>query len=145
MDFILNEAFEDKFIWFSDETAEEEYSKNESDSFIENDDDKMFLCDEGGEQESSFYRGIDNKNEGVKFFNQDLEANPENFDEDYLKTMNSLNFLIQRIVKKLNLILLKTVKIYQTFLKTAFCGLIILIICFFIQLFMVLCIINLMN
>ena len=61
------------------------YSENESDSFIEDDDDKMFVCNEGGEQELSFCRGIDNKNELVKFFNQDLEANPENFDEDYFE------------------------------------------------------------
>ena len=62
MDFILNEAFEDEFIEFSDSTTEEEYSEDESDSFVEND-------VEDGEQEPSFYRSIDNKNERVKFFN----------------------------------------------------------------------------
>ena len=85
MDFILNEAFEDEFTEFSDKTTEEEYSENESDSFIENNDDKMFVCDQGGEQEWSFYKGIDNKNERVKFVNQNLAANPEKFDKDYFE------------------------------------------------------------
>ena len=144
MDFILNEAFEDKFIWFSDETAEEEYSKNESESFIENDDGKMFVCDEGGEQELSFYRGIDNKN-GVKFFNQDLEANPENFDEDYFEDDEQPELFNPENSEETEFDSFENCQDLSNILKTAFCGLIILIIHFFIQLCMVLCIINLMD
>ena len=76
MDFILNEAFEDEFIEFSDSTTEEENSEDESDSFVEND-------VEDGEQEPSFYRSIDNKNERVKFFIQKFETDSEKIDEDY--------------------------------------------------------------
>ena len=73
MDFILNEAIEeeDDFkIDFFDE-SEGEYSEEEEN--------KMFVCnsssDEDGEQEASFYRSLNNKEEWVKFRNQ--TTNPE--------------------------------------------------------------------
>ena len=64
MDFILNEAIEegeDDFkLVFSDD-SQEEYSEKE---------DEMFICDkpddEDGEQDASFYRSLNNKEEQVK-------------------------------------------------------------------------------
>ena len=80
MDFILNEAIEEEDNYklvFSDD-SEEDYSKEE-DSFVENNEDKMFVCysssDEDGEQGASFYRSVNNKEEHVKFPNQ--TRNPE--------------------------------------------------------------------
>ena len=67
MDFILNEAIEEreddfKLVFSND--SEEEYSEEE---------DKMFVCDESdnkdGEQDASFYRSLNNKEEQVKFVN----------------------------------------------------------------------------
>ena len=63
-DFILNETFEDtedfKLV-FSDD-SEEEYSEEE-----EQYNDEMFICgdsdDEDGEQDASFYRSVNIKNE----------------------------------------------------------------------------------
>ena len=67
MDFILNEAIEEreddfKLVFSND--SEEEYSEEE---------DKMFVCDESDnkdrEQDASFYRSLNNKEEPVKFVN----------------------------------------------------------------------------
>ena len=77
MDFILTDAIEeDNYkIVFSDE-SEREYSEEEEQlgSFIENNEDKMFVCnkssDEDREQDASFYRSLNNKKEFVKFQNQ---------------------------------------------------------------------------
>ena len=73
MDFILNEAIkerEDDFKLVFSENSEEEYSEEE---------DEMFICDESddedGEQDASFYRSLNNKEEHVKFPNQ--TKNPE--------------------------------------------------------------------
>ena len=147
MDFILNEAFEDEFIEFSDETAEEgktnsEYSENESDSFIENDDDKMFVFHEGGEQESSFYRGIDNKNKRVKFFNQDLETNPENFGEDYFEDDEQPELFNPDNSEEIEFDSFENCQDLSNIFKYS---LLRFNNRFFIQLFMVLCIINLMD
>ena len=75
-DFILNETFEDtedfKLV-FSDD-SEEEYSEEE-----EQYNDEMFICgdsdDEDGEQDASFYRSVNIKNEQVNFHMQ--IRNPE--------------------------------------------------------------------
>ena len=64
MDFILNEAIEEREddfkLVFSDD-SQEEYSEEE---------DEMFICDkpddEDGEQDASFYRSLNNKEEQVK-------------------------------------------------------------------------------
>ena len=94
MDFILNEAIEeqkDNFkLVFSDD-SEEEYSEEEEqlDSYAENSEDEMFVCDassdKDGEQGPSFYRSLNNKEERVKFPNQ--TRNPkevvEEFEDDY--------------------------------------------------------------
>ena len=74
--FILNETFEDtedfKLV-FSDD-SEEEYSEEE-----EQYNDEMFICgdsdDEDGEQDASFYRSVNIKNEQVNFHMQ--IRNPE--------------------------------------------------------------------
>ena len=89
MDFILNEVVEkqeDDFkLVFSDD-SEGEYSEEEeqSDSYIENSEDEMFVCDsssnEDGEQDASFYRSLNNKEERVKFPNQ--IRNPEEVVEE---------------------------------------------------------------
>ena len=96
MDFILNEATEeqeDSFkLVFSDD-SEEEYSEKEEqlDSYVENNEDEMFLCDassdEDGEQCSSFYRSVNNKEERVKFPNQtrNLKEVVEEFEDDYFR------------------------------------------------------------
>ena len=69
MDFMLNEAIEDFKLVFSDD-SEEAYSEEE---------DEMFVCDESddedGEQDASFYRSLNNKEEQIKFANQ--TRNPE--------------------------------------------------------------------
>ena len=94
MDLILNEAVEkqeDDFkLVFSDD-SEGEFSEKEeqSDSYIENHEDEMFVCDSSsdkdGEQDASFYRSLNNKEERVKFPNQirNLEEVVEESDEDY--------------------------------------------------------------
>ena len=96
MDFILNEAIEeqeDSFkLVFSDD-SEEEYSEKEEqlDSYVENNEDEMFLCDassdEDGEQCPSFYRSVNNKEERVKFPNQtrNLKEVVEEFEDDYFR------------------------------------------------------------
>ena len=68
MDFILNEAFEDDLLSFQTRPLKKCILKTN----------QILLS-------RTMMRGIDNKNERVKFFNQDLEANPENFDEDYFE------------------------------------------------------------
>ena len=67
MDFILNEAIEkreDDFKLVFPNDSEEEYSEEE---------DEIFVCDasddEDGEQDASFYRGFNTKDEQVKFVN----------------------------------------------------------------------------
>ena len=77
----MNEAIEEREddfkLVFSDD-SEEKYSEEEEqlDSINE---DKMFVCgesdDEDGEQDASFYRSLNNKEEHVKFPNQ--TKNPE--------------------------------------------------------------------
>ena len=81
MDFILNEAIKDREddfkLVFSDD-SEEEYSEEEEqlDSINE---DEMLVCDEfddeDGEQDASFYRSLNNKEERGKFPHQ--TRNPE--------------------------------------------------------------------
>ena len=83
MDFILNEAVkeqEDDFkLVFSDD-SEGEYSEEELDSFVCDS-----SSDEDGELDASFFRSLNNKEECVKFPNQtrDTEEVVEESDEDY--------------------------------------------------------------
>ena len=79
MDFILNEAIEeqeDNFKLVFPDDSEGEYSEEEEqlDSYVENNEDEMFVCDaspdEEGEQDASFYRSLNNKEERVKFLKQ---------------------------------------------------------------------------
>ena len=94
MNFILNQADEeqeDDFKLIFSDDSEGEYSEEEeqSDSYIENNEDEMFVCDsssdEDGEQDASFYRSLNDKEERVNFPNQ--TRNPEEVveesDEDY--------------------------------------------------------------
>ena len=67
MDFILNEAIEEreddfKLVFSND--SEEEYSEGEDEMFVYDASD-----DEDGEQDASFYRSFNNKEEQVKFVN----------------------------------------------------------------------------
>ena len=118
MDFILNEAIkerEDDFkLVFSDD-SEEEYSEEE---------DEMFVCDESddedGEQDASFYRSLNNKEERSKFPHQ--TRNPEvvqESDNECFEKMTCQSFLIQKIEMRLNLILLIVVLIRLKHLKKA--------------------------
>ena len=76
----MNEAIEereDNFkLVFSDDSKEEYSEEEQLDS---NNEDEMFVCnesnDEDGEQDASFYRSLNNKEEHVKFPNQ--TKNPE--------------------------------------------------------------------
>ena len=71
----MNEAIEEREgdfkLVFSDD-SEEQYSEEE---------DEMFICDESddedGDQDASFYRSLNNKEEQVKLVNQ--TRNPEDF------------------------------------------------------------------
>ena len=94
MNFILNQAVEeqeDDFKLIFSDDSEGEYSEEEeqSDSYMENNEDEMFVCDsssdEDGEQDASFYRSLNAKEERVNFPNQ--TRNPEEVveesDEDY--------------------------------------------------------------
>ena len=69
MNEVIEEREDDFKLVFSDD-SEEEYSEEE---------DEMFVCDESededGEQDASFYRSLNNKEEQVKFANQ--TRNPE--------------------------------------------------------------------
>ena len=84
MDFILNEAVEeqrDDFKLVFPDDSEGEYSKEEElDSFVCDS-----RSDEDWEQDASFFRSLNNKEEGVKFPNQtkDPEEVVEKSDEDY--------------------------------------------------------------
>ena len=126
MDFILNEAIkerEDDFkLVFSDD-SEEEYSEEEEqlDSINE---DEMLVCDEfddeDGEQDASFYRSLNNKEERSKFPHQ--TRNPEvvqESDNECFEKMTCQSFLIQKIEMRLNLILLIVVLISLKHLKKA--------------------------
>ena len=126
MDFILNEAIkerEDDFkLVFSDD-SEEEYSEEEEqlDSINE---DEMLVCDEfddeDGEQDASFYRSLNNKEERSKFPHQ--TRNPEvvqESDNECFEKMTCQSFLIQKIKMRLNLILLIVVLISLKHLKKA--------------------------
>ena len=126
MDFILNEAIkerEDDFkLVFSDD-SEEEYSEEEEllDSINE---DEMLVCDEfddeDGEQDASFYRSLNNKEERGKFPHQ--TRNPEvvqESDNECFEKMTCQSFLIQKIEMRLNLILLIVVLISLKHLKKA--------------------------
>ena len=121
MDFILNEAIEEeddfKTVFFDE--SEGEYSEEEED--------KMFVCnsfsDEDGEQEASFYRSLNNKEERVKFRNQ--TTNPEEVvdesEDEYFGEDDSLKFLILKLEKMLNLIRLAQFQISRNYLKIASC------------------------
>ena len=126
MDFILNEAIkerEDDFkLVFSDD-SEEEYSEEEEqlDSINE---DEMLVCDEfddeDGEQDASFYRSLNNKEERGKFPHQ--TRNPEvvqESDNECFEKMTCQSFLIQKIEMRLNVILLIVVLIRLKHLKKA--------------------------
>ena len=122
MDFILNEAIEDFKLVFSDD-SEEEYSEEEEqlDSINE---DEMLVCDEfddeDGEQDASFYRSLNNKEERGKFPHQ--TRNPEvvqESDNECFEKMTCQSFLIQKIEMRLNLILLIVVLISLKHLKKA--------------------------
>ena len=84
MDFILNEAVEeqgDDFkLVFSDDSEGEHSEEEELDSFVCDS-----SSDEDGEQDASFFRSLNNKEERVKFPNQtrDPEEVVEESDEDY--------------------------------------------------------------
>ena len=84
MDFILNEAVEeqgDDFkLVFSDDSEGEHSEEEELDSFVCDS-----SSDEDGEQDASFFRSLNNKEEHVKFPNQarDPEEVVEESDEDY--------------------------------------------------------------
>ena len=73
MDFILNQAIEEREgdfkLVFSDD-SEEQYSEEEDEMFIFDESD-----DEDGDQDASFYRSLNNKEEQVKLVNQ--TRNPE--------------------------------------------------------------------
>ena len=126
MDFILNEAIkvrEDDFkLVFSDD-SEEEYSEEEEqlDSINE---DEMLVCDEfddeDGEQDASFYRSLNNKEERGKFPHH--TRNPEvvqESDNECFEKMTCQSFLIQKIEMRLNVILLIVVLIRLKHLKKA--------------------------
>ena len=126
MDFILNEAIkerEDDFkLVFSDD-SEEEYSEEEEqlDSINE---DEILVCDEfddeDGEQDASFYRSLNNKEERGKFPHQ--TRNPEvvqESDNECFEKMTCQSFLIQKIEMRLNVILLIVVLIRLKHLKKA--------------------------
>ena len=73
MDFILNEAIEegeDDFKLVFADDSEEEYSEKEDEMFASDE-----FNDEDGEQDASFYRSLNNKEEQMKFVNQ--TRNPE--------------------------------------------------------------------
>ena len=88
--FFLNEAIaerEDNFkLVFSDDSKEEYSEEEQLDS---NNEDEMFVCnesnDEDGEQDASFYRSLNNKEEHVKFPNQtrNLEEVVRESDNEY--------------------------------------------------------------
>ena len=126
MDFILNEAIkkrEDDFkLVFSDDSEEEYYEEEEQlDSINE---DEMLVCDEfddeDGEQDASFYRSLNNKEEPGKFPHQ--TRNPEvvqESDNECFEKMTCQSFLIQKIEMRLNVILLIVVLIRLKHLKKA--------------------------
>ena len=126
MDFILNEAIkerEDDFkLVFSDDSEEEYYEEEEQlDSINE---DEMLVCDEfddeDGEQDASFYRSLNNKEERGKFPHQ--TRNPEvvqESDNESFEKMTCQSFLIQKIEMRLNVILLIAVLIRLKHLKKA--------------------------
>ena len=84
MDFILNEAVEEQGydfkLVFSDDSEGEHSEEEELDSFVCDS-----SSDEDGEQDASFFRSLNNKEERVKFPNQtrDPEEVVEESDEDY--------------------------------------------------------------
>ena len=123
--FFLNEAIgerEDNFkLVFSDDSKEEYSEEEQLDS---NNEDEMFVCnesnDEDGEQDASFYRSLNNKEERGKFPHQ--TRNPEvvqESDNECFEKMTCQSFLIQKIEMRLNVILLIVVLIRLKHLKKA--------------------------
>ena len=127
-------------IIFSDDrefTEEEGEFSSADDEFIDD-----APCEE--EQDESFYRNLNNREEYVKFPNQ--TRNPievlEEPEEDYFGEDERMNCFIQKTRKMLILIcLILTLTSLQN-LRITFCTLQMLTITFFMQLFTVLCITN---
>ena len=103
----MNEASDedDDFNNFSDESNEKEYSEDGSDLFIDEE-----MSDR--EQNLSFYRSLENNAERVTFFNQKQLLTQTILMESILVMIINQNFLIQKMLKMLNLIHLKMTKIY---------------------------------
>ena len=146
MDFILNEAVEeeDNFkLVFSDD-SEEEYSEEqlEDEMFVDN-----ASSDEEGEQEVSFYRSLNNKEERVKFSNQ--TRNPEEIvqesEDEYFGEDNMTELFDPENKEDVGFEFFNnSIDKFQTFKNSLLCFADV-DNRFFMLLFMVLCIANLMD
>ena len=138
MDFILNEAIEEdnefKLV-FSDESEGELSEEDEELNFIDD-------TAEEEQQDQSFYREVDNQ--PLKFLNQTriLMKLFKNLTKNILVKMICQKCLIQKIEKKLNLIVLREINQDLLNLKIHSYILRMLITHFFIRLFMDFFIIN---